>query len=199
MQYHLLPNKPRNGSDCPFVTWKKVFDDNEIDRILAYASSLEKIMGIVGLGDDGVFNHEIRKSTISWIHNNQESSWIWERMAYVIRDVCSHWYGYNLAGFMDGIQYSEYYEDGGHYGWHLDSMGDGVELQRKLSMTVQLSDPSEYEGGNLELFIGRTPTAVDKEKGLGAIFPSFRLHRVTPVTSGIRKSLVLWANGPSFI
>ena len=120
-------------------------------------------------------------------------------MAYVIRDVCSHWYGYNLTGFMDGIQYSEYYEDGGHYDWHLDSMGDGIDLQRKLSMTVQLSDPSEYEGGNLELFLGTSPTVVDKEKSLGIIFPSFRLHRVTPVTSGIRKSLVLWASGPSFI
>lgn len=199
MEYQLLPNKPRKDSDCHYVAWQNVFSENEIQRILDYVSNLEKIEAEIGANGEGRVHYPIRKSFISWIHNVKESQWIWDRMAYIIRDVSSNWYGYNLTGFKDGIQYGEYHENGGHYNWHVDSLGENADLQRKLSISVQLSDPSEYDGGELQLFTGTEPTTLEKEKGFGAIFPSFRLHRVTPVTRGVRKSLVLWANGPSFI
>lgn len=202
MQYRLLPNKPRNGSDCPYVKWSNTFNEDEINRILEYASNLDKTDGAVGLGSNGGINSDIRKSIVSWIHNVETTEWIWDRMAYIMRDVCSHWYGYNLTGYMDAIQYSEYHTDtgtNGHYDWHTDSLGDNVDLQRKLSMSILLSDPSEYEGGELQLMMGKNPTLCEQEKGIGIIFPSFRLHRVTPVTRGVRKSLVLWASGPSFV
>jgi PKHD-type hydroxylase len=65
-------------------------------------------------------------------------------------------------------------------------------------MVLQLSDPSEYDGGDLELFIAPNPTVATRKKGLIYIFPSWVLHRVTPVTRGIRKSLVIWITGPKF-
>jgi PKHD-type hydroxylase len=63
---------------------------------------------------------------------------------------------------------------------------------------LQLSDPDEYEGGNLEILSSREPTVIEKKKGLVSVFPSYILHRVTPVTSGVRKTLVVWTTGPKF-
>ena len=65
-------------------------------------------------------------------------------------------------------------------------------------MVLQLSDPLEYVGGDLQIFTSPEPTSVDKEKGLIAAFPSYVLHKVTPVTQGTRKTLVVWVCGPSF-
>ena len=87
--------------------------------------------------------------------------------------------------------------DGGHYDWHMDTGPDQFS-RRKISITVQLSDPSEYEGGDLQLKINSGHQNTPKGFGTVVIFPSYLLHRVTPVTGGLRKSLVLWITGPAF-
>lgn len=69
---------------------------------------------------------------------------------------------------------------------------------RKLSMVIQLSDPSEYEGGELLLHLGNNPTRIERKKGLAVFFPSYILHEVTPVTKGERYSLVAWVHGKPF-
>jgi PKHD-type hydroxylase len=71
-------------------------------------------------------------------------------------------------------------------------------VPRKLSMVLQLSHPSEYEGGDLELMTGNVPHICKKEKGLLYAFPSYILHRVTPITNGTRRTLVVWTSGPRF-
>ena len=95
------------------------------------------------------------------------------------------------------IQYSVYTEqEQGYYDWHVDM---GPHHARKLSLVCHLSDPSEYEGGELQ--INSSGRIIDTEKGIGnvIIFPSYLLHRVTPVTRGVRKTLVLWVKGPPLI
>jgi len=69
---------------------------------------------------------------------------------------------------------------------------------RKLSVVIQLSDPSEYDGGNLQFMLGNESENAKKEKGMLYAFPSWVLHRVTPVTEGTRRSLVIWLSGPKF-
>jgi PKHD-type hydroxylase len=69
---------------------------------------------------------------------------------------------------------------------------------RKLSLTIQLSDPFSYNGGELHLFTGNEPTIIPKEQGKLISFPSYVLHEVTPVTKGERYSLVAWITGPQF-
>ena len=66
------------------------------------------------------------------------------------------------------------------------------------SIVVQLTDPSEYEGGDLEILTTENPFWAAKEKGSCILFPSFCLHKVHPVTKGLRNSLVLWVSGPPF-
>ena len=73
---------------------------------------------------------------------------------------------------------------------------------RKVSLTVQLSDPSEYEGGDLEISKGGLSEdsgyKMHRGKGTVVIFPSYMMHRVTPVTRGTRRSFVLWVGGSHY-
>ena len=79
--------------------------------------------------------------------------------------------------------------------WHQDY---GFAISRKLSITVQLTDPSEYEGGNLQILTADEPANITRKRGMIALFPSYVLHQVTPVTRGSRQSLVAWVSGPAF-
>ncbi|MGB0178111.1 MAG: 2OG-Fe(II) oxygenase, partial [Owenweeksia sp.] len=81
--------------------------------------------------------------------------------------------------------------------WHMD-FGAGEISHRKLSMTVQLSDPADYEGGDLEFMINQKVVTAPRTRGTVIVFPSFILHRVTPVTKGVRHSVVGWVSGTPF-
>jgi PKHD-type hydroxylase len=83
------------------------------------------------------------------------------------------------------------YDVGDEYGWHLD-IGPGEATRRKLSASVQLSNPASYDGGDLEIW---GSPRVDRSQGSLIIFPSYMLHKVWPVTRGVRHSLVAWARG----
>jgi PKHD-type hydroxylase len=106
-------------------------------------------------------------------------------------------FDFELTGLFEQLQFTVYEEAGSHYDWHLDKMLSDLP-PRKLSLVLQLSDPEEYTGGDLELFVSSNPIKIERKRGLLTAFPSFTLHRVTPVTSGIRKSLVAWVGGPKF-
>ena len=82
--------------------------------------------------------------------------------------------------------------------WHYDLGERGFAARRKVSVTVQLSDPREYDGGDLELMdgtMGGGSTMAPAEQGCAAAFPSYLLHRVTPVTRGVRYVVVAWFAG----
>ena len=100
-----------------------------------------------------------------------------------------------VVGFAEALQLTEY-GVGGHFDWHLD-IGPEDAASRKLSLTVLMNAPSEYDGGQLEFFrMGSVPP--DLTIGTALFFPSYLPHRVAPVTRGIRRSLVAWAYGNSF-
>ncbi|HUF73295.1 MAG TPA: 2OG-Fe(II) oxygenase [Gammaproteobacteria bacterium] len=83
--------------------------------------------------------------------------------------------------------------DQGFYDWHTD-FGD-IAPRRTISITVQLSRPEDYDGGELELFFRSPPASMDRTRGAFIAFPSFAVHRVAPVTRGTRWSLVAWICG----
>jgi len=200
--YPFLPPPTFGISEYPFVTWRNAFTPDELDKIIEYGNSLEKIKASVG-GDPSseADISEIRESTTSWIQYNENTSWIYDRLAFIARQLNGQFYRFNLHGFNEDLQYTVYNaESNGHYTWHLDSgvTGEG-NPPRKFSLVLQLSDPGDYEGGDLEIMVSPNPEQITKEKGLIAAFPSYTLHRVTPVTSGTRKSLVVWATGPAFV
>lgn len=90
------------------------------------------------------------------------------------------------------------YSTGGHYDWHVDAGAPHKEsnLQRKLSCSILLNDPTEYEGGKFE--IEKIESGLPNSQGSVIVFPSIIRHRVTPVTSGTRYSAVCWAVGAPF-
>ena len=92
---------------------------------------------IVGEGD------EIRKSEIKWIHSDDKSFWVYEKLSQYIQQANNALWKFNLQSIIDSIQYTVYYEGGGHYDWHVD-MGPSSINHRKISLTIQLSDPDEY-------------------------------------------------------
>lgn len=87
--------------------------------------------------------------------------------------------------------------DKGHYDWHMDARAPVAGVQRKLTCVILLSDPSEFEGGVLQLKGLENETLLDKQGSI-IVFPSFIEHKVTPVTKGVRHTAVTWAIGPSF-
>lgn len=89
------------------------------------------------------------------------------------------------------------YEVGDHYGWHTD-WSPVNNKKRKLSITIQLSDPLDYEGGSVEILDGPEARVIPKELGAATVFPSWAVHRVLPITSGTRWALVAWATGKPF-
>lgn len=172
------------------------FSDLELNSITHHCEQFTKSEAVIGRGD---LDHKWRSSDICWIHKNDNNSWFFNKLDGLICDVNDNQFRfdiYNLTSF----QYTTYYGNReGHYDWHIDSFtsswADPSTKQRKLSVVIQLSDPSEYEGGNLELFsIGN----VAKKKGNMIIFPSWHHHKVHPVTSGIRKTIVCWFTGPDW-
>ena len=140
---------------------------------------------------------ELRKSRVGWIPMDQNFLWLHAKLGEMVNIANKELWGFDISGMDEQIQYAEYPENGGHYDWHMDTGPDKFS-RRKISITVQLSDPSEYEGGDLQIKINAGQS--DTPKGLGnvVIFPSYLLHRVTPVTKGLRRSLVLWITGPAF-
>ena len=106
------------------------------------------------------------------------------------------YYKYDLKNVYE-FQLIKYYE-GGNYNWHCDyGISPRKGVVRKLSMTIQLSDPNDYEGGELQLIdYGNHTINVSTELGTIAVFDAKLPHKVWPVVFGKRISLVGWASGP---
>jgi PKHD-type hydroxylase len=180
----------------PFVSWDDAFTEEEIEKIKEYAKTLP--IQSASVGQDSQAPEEVRKSKVAWLSNNAETGWLYDRLAFVARRLNSKFYGFDLYGFLEDMQFTVYEEtDESHYTWHID-MSDTAPATRKLSLVLQLSDPAEYEGGELQTMVSPEPNKVDRKKGLISAFPSYVLHRVTPVTKGTRYSLVVWICGPAF-
>ena len=192
MQYVITPHAQRTE---PFVWWEGAVTEQELNWLRDKAKVAEE-KAKVGGGGGGVVNNEIRRSQITWLPNSPEAEWVFSKLADVAAKLNSQYYDFDLIGFGEPLQLTHYDQsEHGMYGWHQDY---GMGVSRKLSMVVQLTDPSEYEGGNLQILTGSNPQNVRKQRGLIAVFPSYILHQVTPVTQGNRQSLVAWVSGPRF-
>jgi PKHD-type hydroxylase len=192
--YFLAASPDLSTKEQTFATWENGFSESEIARILVQGELTSQTPGTVNANE---VDAAIRQSTVSWLPNNQDNVWLYDKVGWIVRQLNGQFFNFDLTGFGEPFQYTVYTGNNDHYTWHVDK-GIVNDMPRKLSLTVQLSDPSEYEGGVLELQTGNTPVPMAKTKGLVVAFPSWILHRVTPVTAGTRRSLVIWTGGPSF-
>lgn len=175
----------------PWVWWDGAFTEHELNWLQERAKNATQ-----RAGTGGGINQDIRRSQVSWLPSTDDTKWVFEKFAEVAAKINAQYYRFDLTGFGEQLQLTNYDQsENGMYGWHQDY---GAGISRKLSMAMQLTDPSEYEGGNLQVMTSGQPQTVRKQRGLIAIFPSYVLHQVTPVTQGSRQSLVAWVSGPSF-
>lgn len=169
-----------------------VFNPSELDTIVRIGQSIE----IERASTFGGSDPKVRDSYVNFIYPNDVSTWMFSRIAGAVNTINERYFGFDLQSMEQGLQFTRYQAPGEHYEWHIDrGMGIGT---RKLSLSIQLSDPDEYEGGDLELWYGGEPVKASRQRGMITFFPSYVMHRVTPVTKGIRHSLVCWVSGPPF-
>lgn len=198
--YQFLPSPDFHGNEGSYGRWDNGFTPEELDKIIAYGDALLEQQGHLATVGTGGVSPEIRRSKVTWFQNNSETGWIYDKLAYIARMANAQFFDFDLYGFSEDFQYTTYHGlDQGHYDWHIDrGVGNNGSCPRKLSMVLLLSDPADYEGGDLQVQYGDGPTSVDRTRGTVHIFPSWVLHRVNPVLKGVRKTLVVWATGPKF-
>ena len=135
----------------------------------------------------------IRKSSAVFIAPSKSTHWVFDRLGKAVREINDAVYRFDVSQFREGFQFTRY-QVGEYYGPHFD-IGPGKLAERKLSLTVQLSTPDEYTGGELVIY---PEFEASKAQGTMTVFPSFMCHNVRPVKTGVRFSLVSWLAGPQF-
>ena len=158
------------------VGWRNAFTPRELDAIEAYGDSLEPVKAeIAGRKDN---TDHLRITRVAWMDRVPQIEWLYAKLERAVLEMNSRLYKYDLYGLVENFQYTVYHgSEGGHYGWHCDTGKTGDP--RKISLTLQLSEPSAYEGGDLLLEAGAGPTCAHRARGTLVAFPSYVLHRVT--------------------
>lgn len=184
-------NGPGLEQYVPYLCLKDQFTPPECEAIQALARKYTPQQATISA--ERTVDPTIRKTTVRWIPLVQEEPWFAHKLGTIVERTNAY-YRFELAGFLEHLQYTEYCEIDDHYDWHMD-FGEKQLSRRKLSLSVQLSSPEEYDGCTLELLAGRQAISAPKERGSVIVFPSFILHRVTPLLRGERRALVVWVSG----
>ena len=212
-----------------YYYFKSALSPRICDDILQYGKSQNSEIAVTGgVSSDDKNNYKVdgtlKKSALKNLQKKRKSDIVWMNDSWIYKEIHPYIHQANkLAGWNFQWDWSEScqftkYEPGQFYDWHCDSWDKPYDKPntpdhgkiRKLSMTCQLTDGSEYQGGELEFdFRNYDPHMRDESKhrvqckeilpkGSIIIFPSFVWHRVKPVTSGTRYSLVVWHLGRPF-
>jgi len=177
--------------------WSGGLDDSTINNLVTECEQYD--IQNATIGNDGSTNNDnYRNSDIRWIGSGSlASTLLWDYAKEANRNA----FGFDID-YLKDIQYTTYNAtDNGKYDWHHDTFwGNPSRYDRKISVVIQLSDPEEYEGGEFEFDsqYEQPNKELLMKRGTVIAFPSFIPHRVTELTSGVRKSLVGWIEGPKF-
>lgn len=201
MRYRNLCTFPleRTKVTFPWAWFDDVISSEEAEKIIAHCSNGETKPGVT-LGP----TTDRRVCKLAFHAWTPETAWFFERLMDRLSDMNNRWFGFDLNGF-ENFQYTEYRaEEAGKYDWHMDMCMGNAHLPaemiepRKLSMTLLLND--DFKGGEFQINQGCEDEAqtVELKRGRMVGFPSWMIHRVLPVTEGVRRSIVVWVTGPKF-
>jgi len=182
------------------ATAEPVLTPEQCDELISIGQNEPKINATIGTTEKITkLDEKYRKSIISWIPFAKAVP-SYQVIRQWMEVTNNNYFGFDTVQLSEQGQYAEYHK-GGFYNWHMDSNVEMASMPtvRKISMTLLLNDPKDFEGGDFEIFCGET---LDSEKnkyklkqGHAIFFASFLLHRVMPVIKGNRKSLVMWFGG----
>ncbi len=181
------------------VAWQGLFNDTELDAIARLGDSLALEKAELSAAGQGYEN--IRSTLVAWMERKPETEMLYRRLEEAVLALNARFFRFDLSGLAT-FQYALYGgPDGGHFEWHKDygrDPSDPAREPRKLTLSLQLSDPAEYDGCELQVRAGNQIDVAPTARGALAAFPANVLHQVTPIRSGMRKALVVWAVGPEF-
>jgi len=178
-------------------TTSPLFSPDQCRQIIECGRRQKPQQAQVGMNKQGGgLDTNKRVTNISWIPF-AEMPHMYRDLYSFIQQANENHFGFGDIQITENAQFTEYPE-GGFYDWHMDcdvNMSHEPPV-RKISMTLLLNDPAEFEGGDLELM---APGKFKPMKqGHATIFASFINHRVNPVRRGVRQSLVVWFGGKPF-
>ena len=178
-----------------WVALENIFTDQELNEIVVQGNRVKKTSGTVS----GSIS-DYRVCDIAWLKSDEVESdfdWIYATLTDAIKKVNNEYFQFDLT-HLTALQFTVYDgKNNSNYQKHMD-LGRSFP-NRKLSFSIQLSDDDEYTGGDLRFhYIKTQPEIAPRTKGKIIFFPTWTVHDVTPVTQGIRYSLVGWVNGPNF-
>ena len=187
---------PKATDPINYYYYEEGFSKEELKKIEKETAKLPLHSASTFGADDG---GNTRNSRIKWVPQNTQWWWLYEKLHDMAIEANDALWKYGLYSMPEQIQYTEYLASkDGKYEWHQD-IGPGSGSIRKVSITVQLSDPGEYVGGELEFMDAEQKKWVaPKKKGTVIVFDSRLRHRVTPIVRGTRRSLVGWFNGAAW-
>jgi PKHD-type hydroxylase len=181
----------QNKEYVSHVVLDKVFSVQELDKICELWD--DEIAKEGKVGGTNTTNYDHRKAQEIFLKQEQ-TAWIYDKIATNMLMINAIRYKFDIRGFLEMIRLIRYTE-GDFFNWHMD-YNAGWSSNRKLVMSLQLSDADDYEGGDLQLMT--SSIQVPRTRGTAVIFPSFVLHRVTPITSGKRLCIIGLIGGPPF-
>ena len=178
-----------------WVALENIFTDQELDEIVIQGNRVKKTSGTVS----GSIS-DYRVCDIAWLKSDEVESdfdWVYATLTDAIKKVNNEHFQFDLA-HLTALQFTVYDgKNNSNYQKHMD-LGRSFP-NRKLSFSIQLSNDNEYTGGDLRFhYIKTQPEIAPRTRGKIIFFPTWMVHDVTPVTQGIRYSLVGWVNGPNF-
>ncbi len=178
--------------------WTAALSKAECDTIVKRALRYADKEATVGFQEGQRSDLAYRTSSIRWLDTAREKDVVARIMHFVQQSNRTN-FGIDLVAPFE-LQFTEYHATNkGHYDWHQDVWLESPRpYARKLSVVVQLSEPKEYTGGSFEFFGLQNPGEKFAPRGSLLVFPSFLQHRVNPVLSGTRQSLVSWVEGPNW-
>ena len=181
------------------VAWQGLFSAEELEGIVRIGDGLA--MEKAELSGGGAGYENIRSTQVAWMPREARTELVYQRLEEAILHLNARYFRFDLSG-LAMFQYALYGgPEGGHFDWHKDygrDPSDPLQEPRKLTISLQLSDPSEYEGCDLEVRGGNKIDVAPKQRGTLICFPANVLHQVTPIRKGTRRALVAWAVGPEF-
>ena len=193
---------PKNKFGISYLAfWEDFLTQEDINKIISYPEWDNLRQASIGNSGKNIVDEKIRSTKLNFLPLRQDTLDIYEKISNVITEVNNRFFDFDITALYENIQLGLYSaEENGHYDWHVDyHVGDTNVVPRKLSMALLLNDPSEFEGGKFKIKTNSdSEQELELKKGRAWFFPSWTLHKVTPVTKGVRKSLVVWVGGPSF-
>lgn len=196
-----ISNNPHHYSKItePWVFVDNCFSEEELFKIEQYCHS-KNLNRASTVGS----NSQARVSNNSFNDISDENQWFVEKINIATQQVNNTFYNFDLYGY-SYFQYAEYEGlESGKYDAHTDLIFGKDKPNymidtRKLSMSLLLNEPEkDFSGGQFFVHLSENPTILNLQRGQMIFFPSFMLHGVKPVISGVRKSIVVWIEGPKF-